>query len=62
MFKVGDMVRCVKTGASRVLVIGRVYTVSGVAGSGYLTLREVQVSHAYQFGKFVKTNTFKGNK
>lgn len=62
MFKVGDRVRCIKTGASRVLVISGVYTVNGVTGSGCLTLVEVQVKHAYKFDKFVKVSTFKGNK
>lgn len=62
MFKVGDRVKCVNTGASRVLVIGGVYTVLGITVYGGIVVREVQVKHAYSSGRFVKANTFKGNK
>lgn len=62
MFKIGDRVKCVNPGGSRVLVMGGVYTVLGITVSGCIVVREVQVKHAYYPGKFVKVRTFKGNK
>lgn len=61
MFKVGDRVKCVSVGASRVLEMGRMYTVSEVRDSGCIMVKEVQVWHAYYMDKFTKTASFKGN-
>ena len=62
MFKVGDRVKCIEKGGSRMLVVGEVYTVSGLRPMNCIRVREVEIMHSYNIHKFVKVNTFKGNK
>lgn len=62
MFKVGDKVKCVEANPSRVLVVGRVYTVSELRPMNCIRVMEVDIQHSYYSHKFIKVNTFKGNK
>jgi len=61
MFKVGDKVKCVHSGASRVLVTGRTYTVSELRPMNCIRVKEVEIQHSYHISKFEKHITFKGN-
>lgn len=62
MFKVGDKVKCVEKGSSRILVVGEVYTVSELRPTNCIRVREVEIMHSYHIHKFVKVIQFKGNK
>ena len=55
-FKVGDKVKCVDKGISKLLRIGEVYTISQVEevdGCMYVRLNEVKQSHDYSVNRFV---------
>ena len=64
MFKVGDRVRCIRPQQTRKLFFDRIYTVL----QSYTECNEnfVEVAEADHVGffqnRFVKVNTFKGNK
>ena len=64
MFKVGDKVKCIQPQQSRKLFLGYVYTVLKSYTEGKDNF--VRVAEADDVGffqhRFVKVNTFKGNK
>ena len=62
MFKVGDKIKCVGRGSSRVLVVGGVYTISELIPLDCVRVREVEIMHSYYSNQFVKVSQFKGNK
>ena len=64
MFKVGDKVKCVDPWST--LALGRVYTVVKPhrhAGHPWISIAELNGGkNCYSQHRFVKVNTFKGNK